>query len=176
MNGGFIPRRWYYSALVLARSILQTGNFCRDTNDAKASLASFFNCEALLQTRNPKLSLMSGWIKLEAVQITACMLAQQTGRCRCYLLHPGDPDTTQQSEEREDLWVSGVNKQGYEKDTNILAVEGGGGWGWRHQLIGSRDMAYHYIHYSALKLPWMCLHAFTYQPAQTTWLNGWSCT
>lgn len=27
-------------------------------------------------------------------------------RCRCYLLHPGDPDTTQQSEERKDLRVS----------------------------------------------------------------------
>lgn len=168
VNGGFIPRRWCYTALVLARSILETGNLCQDTNDAKASLASFFSCEALLHTRNPELSLMSGWIKLEAVQITACMLAQQTGRCRCYLLHPGDPDTTRQSEEREDLWVSGANKQDYEKDMNILAVEGGGGGGgrgWRHQPIGSRDIAYHYVHYSALKLSWMCLRAFTYQHA-----------
>lgn len=133
----------------------------------------FFNGEALLHTRkHPELSLMSGWIKLEALQITACMLAQQTGRCRCYLLHPGDPDTTQQSEEREDLWVSGANKQGYEKDMNILAE--GGRWWWWGELKASANifttvhwnvLACIYISTCASVAKWLVLYVINITPA-----------
>lgn len=92
-----------------------------DSHDTKASVASF-QPRVMLHSRGPELSLTRSWIKTRGVQITASKLAQQTGWCLCYLLHPGDPDTTQQSEEMKDLRVSGVNKQEYEQDMNI--------WGW----------------------------------------------
>lgn len=88
----------------------------------------------MLQTSSPKRSWTRSWIKFRSQH---ARLAQQTGRCWCYLLHPGDPDTTQQWEREKDWWMvmwTGMNmkiwlwKHQCEKDISI--------WGegeWRHQ-------------------------------------------
>lgn len=64
-------------------------------NDAKASLASL---QLWSVAAHQKPWTWSLWYEAElkrfGVWITACVLAQQTGWCTCYLLRPGDPDNT----------------------------------------------------------------------------------
>lgn len=101
---------------------------------------------------------MWSWIKTWGVQITACILAQQTSWCRCYLRHPVWPRHNIQRRGRTCEWVGWTSSE-----MNITGWVGGD---WRHQATDIfKTNVFHTVQWNFLAC--VCTHTLSTSDTHT---------